>query len=151
MNMLELRSDRDAEAGKNDGRHYHKNQSKRQCEPIYGAKPCDQTDDENEQALERCDGRSAERFADHHGDSRHRGDECFFQKSELTIPQKSDTRKNGRKEHRHSDHTGSDELKIAAVTRLLKDWPEAETEHEQIQQRLAQRCDYHRPRTRVSL
>ena len=38
-----------------------------------------------------------------------------------------------------ADHAGRDELQVAALPRLLEDRAEAEAEHQQIQQRLAER------------
>ena len=44
----------------------------------------------------------------------------------------ADARKDRSEKHRHSDDAGRDELEIAAVSGLLKDRTETETEHEQI-------------------
>src|SRR4029079_10549951 len=84
-------------------------------------------------------------------DARYRCNQGLFEKSELAVPQEANTRKDGRKQHGHSDNTRGDELNITAVTRTLKYRSQAETEHEQIEQRLTERRYHHRSRTEIAL
>ena len=51
----------------------------------------------------------------------------------------------------HADHARRDELEVAPLPGLLEDRAEAEAEHQQIQQRLAERRDDLRPRSQVAL
>ena len=93
----------------------------------------------------------AERAAGHDLQPRHRRDQRFLEKAELAIPQQADAGEDRREQHRHADHARRDELQIAALPRLLEHRPETEPEHQQIQQRLAERGDHLRARPRVAL
>src|SRR5581483_3856078 len=90
-------------------------------------------------SLDQRDGRAAQRTADHNADAGNGGHQRLFQKSELAIPQQGDPRKDGGEQDGHADDAGGDELKIAAVSRLLKDGAESEAEGQKIEKRLAER------------
>src|SRR5690606_27680076 len=51
----------------------------------------------------------------------------------------------------HADHAGCHELQIAAAAGLTEHGAEPESEHEQVQERLAERCDHLRARPQVAL
>jgi hypothetical protein len=49
----------------------------------------------------------------------------------------SDAGKDGAEQHRHSDHARRNKLKIATAAGLLENRSQAETESQQVEQRLA--------------
>src|ERR1700690_4008773 len=82
---------------------------------------------------------AAQSSADHDFDSRHRGDEGLFQKTELPVPEHRNARKHRREQNAHADHTRRDELQITAVARSLEHRPQPEAQRQQIKQWLSQR------------
>ena len=79
---------------------------------------------------------------------RHRRDERLLQEAELPVPEQADAGEDRREQDRHPDDAGRDELQVAALPGFLEDRAQAEPEHQQIQQRLAERRDDLRARAR---
>ena len=84
------------------------------------------------------DGGAAEGAADHDQDARHRGDQRFFQETELAVPDHLMPEKMDGEQDRHGDHAGRQELDVVALPGALEDRSEAESEGQQKQQRLAE-------------
>src|SRR5436189_2272521 len=115
------------------------------------AEPGDQADDDDEQSLNHRDRRAAQRSADHDVQTWHRCDERLFEKTELPVPQESDSGENRREQYGHADDAGRDKLQVATLSGLLEYRAQTESERLQVQEGLPQRGDTLRPRSRVTL
>jgi hypothetical protein len=100
---------------------------------------------QEDHALERRDGGTAEALADHDGPAAHGRDEDLTQEAELAIPDDGTGREDGREQHRHRQHAGIDErleVEAAGVRQAAAGQVgQSSAEDEQEQERLHQRCD----------
>src|SRR3954470_20032061 len=118
---------------------------------MHGPKAGDQADHENQRALNDGDGRAAHGPSDHYFNAGYRSDQRLFQKAELAVPQHCDPGKDRGEQDRHADHAWRHKLQVASVAGFLKHRTQAETEHQKIEQRLAQRRGNLRLRTDITL
>ena len=132
--------------------HAHECEGQRNGRPVRGtearrSRQMTSTSD----ALHHRHRRAAQRAADHDLQPRDGRHQCLLEEAELAVPQQAEAREDRREQHGHADDARRNELQVAALSRFLEHRAQAEAQHEQVQQRLAERRYDLRARPRVAL
>ena len=104
LHVLEDRAKRRAQRREHDGDQPMNRNASGNIARVRRPKTGDQTDHEDQRALNHRDSGSAERSADHDFNARHGRDQRFFEEAELAVPKHGDPGEDRGKKNGHADH-----------------------------------------------
>src|ERR1700674_1128234 len=151
LHIFQNRTNGRANGGEQDGNEKHEHQRDGQERGVIEPEPHEQTNDENGDSLNQGHGGPAQRPAEDNLQARNRRHQRFLQEPELAIPDDFDSGKHRREKNAHGNDSGSEKLDVIAAAGFGERRTKAKTQSQQEQQRLPERTDDARPRTRIAL